>query len=194
MRLRRVLLVLGLAMSSKVAAQDPTCTTKPMTAEVRFDTTHVRELAGQYDLFLVLTTGREWGASDHRGRLELWVRDSLQSRRGMFGPLPHGLERPVGGRFLVASPDSDNTWWRSMASANPDRPGVLLQGTSLRMGDQDVLDGTGEVLTITHIAPGGFRGRWQQDNGIAMMIDSVTHQRVPDPAGYFCARRLALGR
>jgi hypothetical protein len=62
------------------------------------------------------------------------------------------------------------------------------------MGDQDAFDGTGEVLTITHIAPGGFRGRWQQDNGIAMMIDSVSHQRVPDPAGYFCARRVPLAR
>ncbi len=191
MRLYRVFHFLGLATWSRIAAQDPRCTTASMTAEVRFDTTHVRELAGQYDLLLVLTTGREWGASDHHGRLELWVRDSLQSHRGVFGPLPHGLERPVGGRFLVASPDSNNAWWRRMTAANPDRPGVLLRGNALRMGDQDALDGTGEVLTITHIAPGGFRGRWQQDNGIAMMIDSVTHQRVPDPAGYFCARRVA---
>ena len=194
MRPHRVFLLLGLALSPRIAAQERNCTSVSVPGDVPFDTTHVRELAGQYDLFLVLTTGKEWGASDHRGRLELWVRDSLQSHRGTFGPLPHGLVRPVGGRFLIASPDSSDAWWRRMTSANPDHPGVLLQGNSLRMGDQDAFDGTGEVLTITHIAPGGFRGRWQQDNGIAMMIDSVSHQRVPDPAGYFCARRVPLAR
>jgi hypothetical protein len=77
-----------------------------------------------------------------------------------------------------------------MASRSPDHPGVTLQWKRiLRMGDQDILDGTGEILTITHISPTGFRGHWQQDNGIAMMIDTVTHTRVPDPGGYFCARR-----
>ena len=77
-----------------------------------------------------------------------------------------------------------------MASANIDHPGVMLQGQVLRMGDYDVFDGVGENLTITHVAPAGFRGSWQQDNGIAMMIDTLTHQRVPDPAGYFCALRV----
>jgi hypothetical protein len=192
MRRSGFLLLLLLAPVSRAPAQIPAaCNKKSMAGEIRFDTSRVRELAGQYDLYLVLTEGAQWGASNHHGRLELWLQDSARSRRGPFGQLRPGWERPVAGAFVVASPDSNESWWRRMASADLNHPGVILQGRTLRMGDYDGFDGTGENLTITHVAPAGFRGRWQQDNGIAMMIDTVTHQRVPDPAGYFCARRVS---
>ena len=132
-----------------------------MPGEVRFDTSRVRDLVGQYELSLVLTTGPEWGVSDHHGHLELWLQDSVRSRRGLFGPLRPGWERPIAGRFMIASPDSSHHWWRRMTSADLDHPGVMLQGHSLRMGEHDVMDGTGENLTVTHIAPTGFRGRWR---------------------------------
>jgi len=178
-------------MAPPLGAQRPAaCTADATPAEVPFDISRGPELAGQYELSLVLIDGAEWGATDHHGRLELWVQDSSRSHRGIFGRLPPGRERLVAGRFVVARSDSNNSWWRRMASADLDHPGVMLQGRVLRLGDQDVLDGVGENLTITHVGPAGFRGWWRQDNGIAMMIDSVTRQRVPDPAGYFCAVRL----
>lgn len=192
MRLSQFPLLVFLTVPVRAAAQDsPPCTKHALAAETPFDTTRVRYLPGRFELVLVLTKGAEWGAADHYGHLELWVQDSARSHRGIFGRARPGWERPVAGSFVIASPDSNRPWWKRMASADLDHPGVMLQGHSLRMGDLDAIDGTGEVLTITHIAPGGFRGSWKQDNGIAMMIDTITHKRVPDPGGYFCARRLS---
>jgi len=188
--------IVALDLASDGAAQSPQpprCSPKPIVGETRFDTSRVRDLAGEYDVVFVLTTGAAWGTSDHRGRLVLWVQDSVRSERGPLGRLPGGRKRILAGSFTVQPPDT-SFWWRRMASADLDHPGAIWEWDRLRLGDHDVFDGTGENLTVTHYGPTGFRGRWEQDNGIAMMIDSATHQRVPDPAGYFCAHRLAPGR
>jgi hypothetical protein len=76
-----------------------------------------------------------------------------------------------------------------MASKDLDRPGGVWTRGALRLGDLDVLDGTGEVLTVTHIGPSGFRGEWQSDLGIAVIVDSATNRALPNPGGYFCAIR-----
>jgi hypothetical protein len=52
-----------------------------------------------------------------------------------------------------------------------------------------MMDGAGEDLRVTHTGPSGFRGRWSSDFGIAVIIDSVTHQVLPNPGGHFCAYR-----
>jgi hypothetical protein len=175
------------------AAQSPVqCSRRPLSAERSFDTSRVRDLVGEYELVLVETTGPSSETREHRGELVLWLQDSLQSPRGILGPLPpgRGFERPIAGSFAAAAPDT-GAWWRRMASSDRDRPGVMWMLGRLRLGDYDVLDGTGEDLVVTHLGPRGLRGHWQRDLGIAVIIDTKTHRQLPNPGGYFCAYRQA---
>lgn len=187
--------LLTLAISAQVTSHDTSpfhCSRRLQPADHRFDTTHVRDLVGEYDLVLVVTT-RGWSrASEHRGELVLWPQDSVHSHRGALGAFPpgRGLERPIAGSFVAAAPDTDSSW-RRMASSDRNHPGVMWIRGRLRLGDYDGLDGAGEDLVPTHVGPEGFRGRWQSDLGIVAIIDTATHRRLPNPSGYFCAYRRA---
>jgi hypothetical protein len=77
-----------------------------------------------------------------------------------------------------------------LKSRDPDHPGVIWLGDRLRIGDYDVLDGAGgDNLSITWYSKRGFGGSWTSDMGFAVVIDSLGRM-LPNPAGYFCARRL----
>lgn len=166
------------------------CTSGPTSDDRPFDVRQVRDLAGDYDMILVDTTSRSSGATEHRGRLFLWVQDSVRSHRAFNGKqvLGRGFERPLAGSFVAAPPDTD-AYWRRMASTNLNHPGGVWMWNHLRLGDYDGLDGSGEDLRVTHTGPSGFRGQWHSDLGIAVVIDTVTHELVPNPGGYFCAYR-----
>jgi len=155
---------------------------------VPFDTARVRELVGTYAFALVDTVSRPGHPSIRAGRLKLWVQDSVRSLRGPFGRLPpgRGLERPIAGSFAMTPPDTSQ-WGRRFASEDPDRPGVIWTLYRLRMGDYDILDGTGEDLVVRRVYRDGFSGWWQSDLGIGIIRDPTG--RLYKPGGYFCARR-----
>jgi hypothetical protein len=156
---------------------------------VPFDTARVRELVGTYELALVDTFNVPRNRSVRVGRLKLWEQDSIRSLRGPFGRLPpgRGLERPIAGSFRTTPPDTSQ-WGRRFANEDLDRPGVIWTNRRLRMGDYDVLDGTGNDLLVREVYRNGFGGWWITDFGIAIVLDPKggTYK----PGGYFCARRI----
>jgi hypothetical protein len=158
-------------------------------ASVPFDTARVRALVGTYDLALVDTFNVPRNRSVRVGRLKLWAQDSTRSLRGPFGRMRpgRGLERPIAGSFRTTPPDTSQ-WGRRFASEDLDRPGVIWTNHRLRMGDYDVLDGTGNDLLVREVYRDGFSGWWITDFGIAIVLDPKggTYK----PGGYFCARRV----
>ena len=183
------LALVAVPMAAQQRPGDLACTTDSTSGDGAFDLKDVRKLAGEYDLVMTVDSGREWGSTEHRGRLVLWVQDSAHAYRGPFSRAVPGHERWIAGTFTAAPPDTDQ-WWRRMASPNRDHPGVIWQYQWLRFGEYDAFDGTGEDLYVTHMGPAGFRGTWREDTGIAMLIDSAGH-RVPNAAGHFCAFRIS---
>ena len=87
----------------------------------------------------------------------------------------------------METPPDTSQWGRRFASEDLDRPGVIWTNHRLRMGDYDVLDGTGEDLAVRRVYRDGFSGWWQRDLGIAIIVDPKG--RTYKPGGYFCARR-----
>ena len=156
---------------------------------VPFDTTRVRDLVGTYDLALVDTFNLPRNGPVRVGRLRLWAQDSVRSLRGPFGRVAsgRGLERPIAGSFL-ATPRDTSQWGRRFASEDLDRPGVIWTNHRLRMGDYDVLDGTGHDLLVREVYPNGFSGWWITDYGIAIIVDGKG--RPYKSGGYFCARHV----
>lgn len=54
------------------------------------------------------------------------------------------------------------------------------------------VDGThriGRALTDIRLTPYGFRGAWAFSSGGFILVDRRTEEVIPDPRGYFCARR-----
>jgi hypothetical protein len=137
-------------------------------------------LAGAYQLIQVPT--QPAGGKVRSGRLYLAPRDSA-ARAG-------GIGRPGGdlAGWLEVS-GNDTTGRSGAASRDPERPGVVLAGEHLRLGDVGAVDGYVEDLTITAVAPDGFWGWWRARSGWEIAVDSRTRQTLPDPAGYFCALR-----
>ena len=131
-----------------------------------------------------------------RGRLELWRQDSSRVLRFAAGPIPEALRRrhPERGRYLAgafdAKPTDTSPWGERLRSRDPARPGVILESGHLRMGEVDILDGAGEDLEILWVTADGFGGRWQSDLGNGTLVDAAGRP-LPDPAGVFCARRVA---
>jgi hypothetical protein len=88
------------------------------------------------------------------------------------------------------SPDARPEWRAVTNSRDPLNPGATVDNFVLRIGQHYMLDGSSDNLWITAIAPGGFWGWWKSDLGFALTLDTLAHRVVPDPAGYFCARRV----
>ena len=184
--------VLGAALLSACRTGRPApgaawCPARVPPGQPPFAPAQATALAGTYDLLMVgdNETGR---GHVERGALRLWVQDAARRARGTFGPARPGFERILGAAYERVPADSGRAW-RVLASRDPDRPGGVFMRGRLRLGAHDVLDGTGEELTVLYWTADGFRGRWASDLGIAVMLDRKTGRTLPNPGGYFCARR-----
>lgn len=138
------------------------------------------ELAGIYDLILV----QSQPSSDSKtaGRLHLSPLDSVTKAAAAGGAV-----RDLAGWLDPA--ESDSLWPSGVASRNAARPGAVLAGHHLRLGQADYPDGAAHSLTITAVSPQGFWGWWKADRGVALATEPGTGHLIPDPAGYFCALR-----
>ena len=56
-----------------------------------------------------------------------------------------------------------------------------------------MIDGTGEIWELEDWSVNGFRGRWQENHGIEVVVELKGHEVVPYPGGYYCAVRLDRG-
>jgi hypothetical protein len=141
-------------------------------------------LAGDYDLIQVRTQPVAGVTSS--GRLHLIPLDSTARALGVGGP-----GRNLIGWIELAAGDS--AWRASAGSRDPRHPGVVLAGDHLRLG-QAGLEEYREQLTITAVAPEGFWGWWKAEPGFGVTLDTSAIRMAPDPAGYFCALRVASER
>lgn len=175
--------------AARPAPPEATAACADLESGAPFDSAHVRELAGEYELTMVDTVSRRGRPLLSRGWLRLWAQDSARSLRGPFGPMPAGggRERPLAGAFRRTPPDT-GAWARRLASEDPDHPGALWMFGRLRLGEYDVLDGVGDDLRVRWVSGVGFAGAWQTDLGIGIAIDRTG--RAFYPGGYFCARRV----
>ena len=139
-------------------------------------------LAGNYELIQVQTQPASGKVTS--GRLHLTPLDSA-TRMGAAG----GAVRDLIGWLEL--PTGDGSWRATVASRDPVHPGAVLAGQHLRLGRATYPDGVTENLTITAVAPDGLWGWWMAGRGISVTTEPGTRRVVPDPAGYFCALRLA---
>ena len=167
------LLALSACASPRLAAPAPAeCPVAVPTTATRVSLDSLSRLAGDYELIQV--SWQPGPPSVTRGRLHLAVPDSGERE------VPCGLR--TMRRDLVG-------WYQRDDMAALARIGAVLDGHGVWIGSFCGFDGGGDVLTITAVSPHGFWGSWQSDLGIAILIDTVTHTLMPDPAGFFCALR-----
>ena len=95
-----------------------------------------------------------------------------------------GWLEPTGG---------DSAWRANVGSRDPRYPGVVLAGDHVMLGRAG-LDSYSEHLTITAVSPDGFWGWWRGVPGFEMKMNAEAGRVLPDPAGYFCALRVAQPR
>ena len=191
-RILIALLLVGSALPRPGEGQASSCFVARPPGAVTFDLSLIDSLAGTFDLVVVGTAPKQ---SPHvfNGRLELWHQDTTFVWRYWGRELPDAvrhrqphLGRYLGGAFDQLPPDTTEGG-RQLASRNPRYPGVEWYRGVLRMGSRDVMDGTGNDLTVEWVAPGAFGGSWKADLGIAVIVDK--DGPLPNPSGHFCARR-----
>jgi hypothetical protein len=149
-----------------------------------FTIAKVEHLAGEFEIVTVDSTATP--TRQVTRRVHLYVNDSLRRyparRIGYWGGTRH-----LAGWIIS---DASDPYTSMLKSQDPDHPGVVWLGESLRIGDYDVLDGAGgDNLRVRWYSKHGFGGAWTSDMGFEVVIDSLGRM-LPDPAGYFCARRL----
>ena len=162
----------------QAGASLPRCSRNPAST-LPFDSTRALSLVGAFHLEYVDTTQgtRASGGLD----LVLWPNDSAHRYRYMVRQIGRDFgERPFGGTYRYPGAP-----W-----IDPEEPnrGIKLNGADIYIGSIAVNDGAGTYLTVRRVGPSGFFGRWTEEMGIAMLVDSKG-RRLPDPAGYFCAWR-----
>jgi hypothetical protein len=179
-------LISAFACSQAPGIPQPGCqrngvTSKPPTSS------ELAALAGQYEVSLV-NSQSESGDSLIHGRLVLWVNDS--SRRHMpptVGNRPG--DRPLAGEFASYSttvPSVPNQY----EPGSEDHPAVEMVGATIHLGGLEFSDAGGTELRVKEIVSTGFRGEWIHSTGFSVAVNSATGRVVPEPKGYFCARRV----
>jgi hypothetical protein len=142
---------------------------------------YVPLLAGSFRLVEVLTSFGTDSTELHASRLDLTLAlaDSVTVADSRMRRLGH---RPRADLRLTGS-----VRWPSI-----ERPDTAeVDGLTLYLGCRDCLDASPDVLTITHVSPRGFWGRWEnRQTGIGRAADARTGEWLPNPAGYFCAWRV----
>jgi hypothetical protein len=141
---------------------------------------HPALLSGDYELIQVQSQPTSGAVTS--GRLRLSPMDSATKAGAMGGAV----------RDLIGWLDLDGgdpAWRAAVSSRDPERPGAVLTGQHLRLGQPDHPNALIHNLTITAVAPEGFLGWWKAAPGVAVWTDAGTNRVLPDPAGYFCALR-----
>jgi hypothetical protein len=184
----RALLILAAGTTTAVAQSVPArCSSHPPRSTSVFDTGQVLQLTGSFRLVLVATS-RGASKAPWGGTLTLQAHDSLRRYRFVQRQIGHAPgQRPLWG--WIDSSTVHESWARRIASRDPDYPGVEWIGGGLALGWFDSMDGVTTDLTVTHLGPTGFWGRWSSSGGIELLTDSAGRP-IPDPAGYFCALRI----
>ena len=161
------------------------CSDQPPHSAKALDEAHLPDLIGRYHLTMVNRVPGWLPRGPRQGSLELWP-NSPARRHGFTGlgrvrgsrPLAGRVELPARGAMPAVRLDSVGS-----------EPQVEVVGTVLYFGSPDPMDAAGDRLQILYVSSAGFWELWEFEPGIAMLIDSATGRREPEPRGYFCAVR-----
>ena len=138
-------------------------------------------LAGEYELVQVQTQPAAGETSV--GRLHLAPLDSAARAHAVGGAV-----RDLVG--WIDTEQGDTTWRPNARSRDPTRPGAVLAGDHLLLGEWGAVDSHAEHLMITAVGAEGFWGWWRAEPGWDVRHDTGSGRVLPDPAGYFCALRV----
>lgn len=100
--------------------------------------------------------------------------------------------RPIPWRPLVGVRVDTAAAHPLVDSLFVDDPQVEFSGGMLVVysGTKHTIDGGSHSLVLHDVDADAFRGYWGSDLGIAAIIDTATGERLPNPRGWFCARRV----
>jgi hypothetical protein len=130
------------------------------------------------------TTSIRGVASQHAGKMALWMQDSVPRRRGTMAR--KAMKQFLVGMYDAAPPDTGDIW-RRMASRTSESPGAIWSDGFIRLGDFGAKAGIS--LYVRSVSPNELRGMWSSEPSIGIVVD-YTGPREPDEAGYFCAKRV----
>lgn len=195
------------------------CDARFPSAARPFDPVDASRLAGEYRLILVTTRAQERGRATE-GRLSLWLadtlrryyepryltlRDSTDTTRlrirsshvvtdSILGWHRSGVDRPVLGALEIDLRPVGASAKAHLSSRDPNEPGARLEGEDLQLTPARLglrrADEPSTTLHLRAVDDRGFYGRWTADIGYGLEILDRNGRTVPEPFGYFCARRL----
>lgn len=142
-----------------------------------------RALGGAYSLTLVTTSA---GGRPYSARWRLWLAPTDSAHR-----FAGREDRSLAGVVIW----NDTTQHRPRLTLGS--PGSMTDtaevvGARLYLGCHDCLDGAPYELRIIAVTPTEFWGIFEMGmNGRGVVATDSTGRVLPNPAGYYCARRLA---
>lgn len=173
------LAVAGCARASAPAPAAADCSA--VTAEpLRLDSGMVAMMPGEFRLVQVATSFDTREYLQQEGRLTLRLPDSTERREAAVRTFGH---RPRARLQLLGM-------WRTSRDSLRTSP-AEVDGGVLFLGCRDCLDASPDVLVIRELTGDGFRGSWRDyQTGLGRVVDQ-RGRLLPDPAGHFCAFRIA---
>lgn len=180
MRRLSLLSALALAVASGAGAQDVPCEYGPGRDAEPYDALRPESLVGRFQLVRIGTSWPEGAASlTDTAELELHLatpEEQEEALREGIGRMPRAVTHV--GRY-----------YRSR-QYGPDLAETEGDSGLIYVGCRPCLDASPWLLYVAAVSADGFWGLWKDNQtGIGRVFDDGGRP-LPDPAGYFCARRI----
>ena len=172
-------------LASRPVQPAPTCPAVLPVGAVPFDTARWSSLAGRFELETVVTSIPRMPLA--RVTLELERADSASRfyHGNRAGNSPRG---PRGEILLMGRVRTGRD-----TALTLDSMAEVERGT-LYLGCRACTDASPRHYRVLGVTPDGFWGTWTDyQTGIGVLVDAHGN-RLPNPAGYYCARRLPASR
>lgn len=168
--------LLAAGVEGRVATS--TCPAATPRGSAKFRATRAADLAGTFDLVLVLPWSAHW---DSVQRAVLVLRPPDPTTPALRWELADSTRRVVGEQPAMWGYLAERTALYGAGSTSPDpaRPGARLTAGGQLVIGQGRYSGS-VALQVTHVTPTGFRGTWHPPPTIT--------PGEPE-RGYFCANR-----
>jgi len=178
----RLLLVSALALvaaairADAVIAQGLDCRAGPSEDAVTYDGTRPELLEGRFLLTQITTSWDDEATTNEFSLRVTTPEERANAKRTGLGYFPRNVTHV--GRLYV--PEEYGPW------------PIEADGPIIYLGCRDCMDEMSrDVLRIAAVNERGIWGLWNNyQTGIGIVVDSLGHP-LPNPAGYFCAERIA---
>ena len=176
------------ALTPASARSDDDCRT-PERRTAPLDSTMFPALAGVWDIRYMTENSQPPGWT-WKERIVLWENDERHARRqySYMG----GSWRPIPWRPLAGVRVDTAVAHAVVDSLLVDNAQVELTGGMLVVysGPKLTTDLGSSSLVLHDVGVDAFSGYWTSDMGLAVLVDTATGEQLPNPRGWFCARRI----